>query len=158
MFSFGQSISAFFVNYFKFSGRAQRSEFWWAYLFTSLVSVLTSLFGAIDPLASSTLTVVTGAVFFVPQISLTVRRLHDSGRSGWWYAAPLPPFAVAAVFATGGGTDAAMLAAGLLGLIGFGLLVFVLVCMFLPSNPGANRFGEPSVPPLTIVQVAPSHA
>ncbi len=51
----------------------------------------------------------------VPLIAVTVRRLHDTDRSGWWYLLMLVPF---------------------VGLV-------VLVFMLLPGTPGHNRFGSP---------------
>lgn len=55
------------------------------------------------------------SVFALPSIASTNRRLHDTGRSGWWL---------------------------LLGLVPFVSLV-ALVFLVLPSTPGANRFGAP---------------
>jgi len=72
---FGQAVSAYFSNYFNFSGRASRSEFWWAILFTFLVGLVVSLIPIVNMLWSL-------GTFF-PSISLATRRLHDTNRSGW---------------------------------------------------------------------------
>jgi uncharacterized membrane protein YhaH (DUF805 family) len=72
---FGQAISAFFSNYFNFSGRASRSEFWWAVLFNFGVGIIVSLIPIINILW-------TLGTFF-PSIALTTRRLHDTNRRGW---------------------------------------------------------------------------
>ncbi|ANJ25570.1 DUF805 domain-containing protein [Agromyces aureus] len=124
--TFGQSVSRFFRNYARFSGRASRSEFWWAYLFQSIIGfVLGTLLGIVLMIAM--LAVFASAVqgntetlgafgipqvtidvvvaigvptivslvlllpLLVPSIAVTVRRLHDTNRSGWWYLLSLVP-------------------------------------------------------------------
>jgi uncharacterized membrane protein YhaH (DUF805 family) len=64
--------------YAQFTGRASRSEYWWFYLFTVLVTAAAdTLGGTVGNLAS--------LAFFLPGLALLVRRLHDVGRSGWWF-------------------------------------------------------------------------
>jgi uncharacterized membrane protein YhaH (DUF805 family) len=102
--SFGQAVSSVFRQYATFTGRARRSEFWFFYLFYLLayggvytVGLVVVLAGA-DPVTgepSGAAAVVGGilvvaAVLFalavvVPTLAVTVRRLHDTGRSGFWY-------------------------------------------------------------------------
>jgi uncharacterized membrane protein YhaH (DUF805 family) len=82
--SFNEAIATCFRKYFDFSGRARRSEYWYFYLFIFLLSIVTmildiSLFGNYGPLY----TIVTLGTI-IPLISATTRRLHDSGKSGWW--------------------------------------------------------------------------
>ena len=80
------AVSAAFKNYFDFRGRASRSEFWYFALFQLIVyfagiHVDNLLFGSTSDrfiLAAISL------VFFIPAISVLVRRLHDIGRSGWY--------------------------------------------------------------------------
>ena len=74
--SFGGAIKLFFKNYVKFTGRSTRSEFWWAYLFNGLVSLV----GYFIPV----LGLLVGLGFMLPGLSLSVRRLHDAGKS-WTY-------------------------------------------------------------------------
>ena len=88
--SFGQSINACMGKYFTFSGRATRSEFWWFYLFTTLVNVGASI--VCNIIFASTfisffliLPTIISLVFFFPSLAVSVRRLHDIGRSGWWF-------------------------------------------------------------------------
>lgn len=122
--SFGAAIASFFSKYATFGGRARRSEFWYAVLFTTLVS---AVIGLIWP---STTVVLDGMSFqqsslpsnlwqlaiFVPSIALSVRRLHDVGRKGTYYLFVLLP------------------------IVGW-ILLFI---QFLKdSQPGANAFGEP---------------
>lgn len=73
---FGKAIALFFKNYVNFSGRATRSEYWWAYLFTALVSFVASYIPAVGPLILVAL--------YIPGLSISVRRLHDIGKS-WTY-------------------------------------------------------------------------
>lgn len=72
---FVPAVKAFFSNYFNFSGRASRSEFWWAILFVFIGGTIASFVSLINA-------VWTLAIFF-PSIALAARRLHDINRSGW---------------------------------------------------------------------------
>jgi uncharacterized membrane protein YhaH (DUF805 family) len=63
--------------YAQFNGRASRSEYWWFYLFTVIVTAAADTFGG-------TLGNLASLAFFLPGLALLVRRLHDVGRSGWW--------------------------------------------------------------------------
>jgi uncharacterized membrane protein YhaH (DUF805 family) len=110
--SFGAAVSSVLTQYTGFSGRARRSEFWWYTLFTVGVYVVV---GIVDAAMNTTLLgLIVGLGLLLPSLAVTVRRLHDTGRSGWWVLIGLIPLAGAIV-----------------------LLVFE--CM--DSEPGANRFG-----------------
>jgi uncharacterized membrane protein YhaH (DUF805 family) len=64
--------------YAQFDGRASRSEYWWFYLFTLLATAVADrLSGTVGNIAS--------LVFLLPGFALIARRLHDVGRSGWWF-------------------------------------------------------------------------
>ena len=69
------AIKLFFVNYFNFSGRASRAEFWWVYLALTIIGIVPILGGIIYLIA------------FIGFISLTSRRLQDVGLSGWYQLA-----------------------------------------------------------------------
>lgn len=69
--NFGGAISACFKKYATFSGRANRAEYWWFYLFVFLVCLVPFL-GWIAAIG-----------LIIPSISAGVRRLHDIGKSGW---------------------------------------------------------------------------
>ena len=77
--SFGEAIKLFFVNYVNFEGRSTRSEYWWAELFTALLSIVSFI-----PIVGTALGGVISLGIMIPGISLTVRRLHDTGKS-WPY-------------------------------------------------------------------------
>ena len=77
-------------NYTNFSGRAQRSELWFFVLFNNLIGI--SLL-VVDVVTSGipALTTLFQLWTIVPAISVSVRRLHDTGRSGWWLLLALMP-------------------------------------------------------------------
>jgi uncharacterized membrane protein YhaH (DUF805 family) len=127
--SFAESVKTVFSKYATFSGRARRAEFWWFALFAAVVNLVLSILGAAlggatpDPVTGETsgaglavgiLALVVGLALVLPTLAVTVRRLHDTDRSGWWWFIGLVPFVGAIV-----------------------LLVFEL----LPGTPGPNRFG-----------------
>ena len=78
--SFGEAIKSVFSKYATFSGRARRSEYWYFVLFYFLVSFA---LGCIPIL--SALSVVWWLAIIIPSIAVSVRRLHDIGKSGWNY-------------------------------------------------------------------------
>ena len=72
-----EAVRVCFAKYFDFEGEASRSEFWWFFLFTGVISVTLALF-------SKTLSGLFSLAVLLPFIAVTVRRLHDTNRSGWW--------------------------------------------------------------------------
>ncbi len=98
--SFSQAVSSVLLNkYATFSGRARRSEYWWWYLFVTLVFVVAGILDNAIGLTYSDLTVgggwiatIAAIVFLVPNLAVAVRRLHDTGRTGWWLLIGLVPF------------------------------------------------------------------
>ena len=81
--SFGRAIQLFFQNYSNFRGRASRSEFWWAWVFCFLINLGVMLLKVI-PVVGTILGVVAMLLFLIPNLSIQVRRLHDTGKS-WLY-------------------------------------------------------------------------
>lgn len=92
-------------RYADFSGRSTRPEFWWFQLayFVLLIAitVLTVILLYILPafLASTVSLIFVAIVFlglvlglFLPQLSITVRRLHDTGKSGWYMLFSIVPY------------------------------------------------------------------
>jgi len=78
---FKSSVMLFFRNITNFSGRSTILEFWYGALFYLLASLgLNLIIDPIVPLLSSLLS----WVLLIPFIALSVRRLHDVGRAGWW--------------------------------------------------------------------------
>lgn len=97
---FGQSVISCFHQYTSASGRATRAEYWWFFLFTSLVYVVTLGMGLLGALVGGaswanlpiTLIVISWLVLVPPSISVLIRRLHDAGHSGWWWLLTFVPF------------------------------------------------------------------
>ena len=111
-----ERYSAIFEHYADFDGRASRSEFWWFHLAYIIVSITLLMLAELH-LVFTIAWWVFAAALFLPELAVSVRRLHDSGKSGWWYLILLIPL--------------------------LGWIVF-LVFMVLPSDDGANRYGRPS--------------
>lgn len=106
-------------KYAVFSGRARRKEYWFFVLFNIIFSIVFTVVdgvtGTLDPtLGMGLLSLLYSLAVLIPSLSVTVRRLHDTGRSGWWFFIILIP---------------------LLGAI------ILLVFMFLDSKPEENQYG-----------------
>lgn len=119
-----------YLNYAVFRGRARRAEFWyfglWFVLFALCIHVLDVVFGWGDPdLTQGPLLLGFAVMSWVPSLAVQVRRLHDTGRSGWWSLINLVP------------------------LVGPILLLILLV---QPGQAHANRFGpDPFTQPSAVV-------
>lgn len=166
------AVGSVYANMFNFSGRARRAEYWWFFLFVFLMNIALSGGFAVWMLTQApsllaqggeaalealvlqyeSLVLVASAVslalmvfaVFIPQLAVTVRRLHDTGRSGWWM---FKPFLVCLVAIAG-----VMVATVALGPAAMGLLtmasfipiacnIWYIVVMCLPGEHGENRFG-----------------
>lgn len=77
-------------NYVGFQGRARRKEYWMFVLISTIVSVVLSIVESIADI-SSLLTGLYSLVVLLPSLAVGVRRLHDTGRSGWWLLLSLIP-------------------------------------------------------------------
>jgi uncharacterized membrane protein YhaH (DUF805 family) len=99
-------------KYVDFSGRARRSEYWWFALFNFIVGIVANVIDRV--IGHTILGVVVSLALLLPGLSVGVRRLHDTGRSGWW------------------------LLIGLIPLVGG---IVLLVFFVGDSNPGDNQHG-----------------
>lgn len=154
---FGEAIKHVFSNYANFRGRASRSEFWWFYLFMTIVSGSLYVISSVGIATSADpqrwgllaqvgiiLTIVWFLATILPVSAVWFRRLHDSGKSGLWYVLTIASGVVGFVlFALSALQNQVLFAAGALlsllsGIGGIALLIFAL----LPGTPGPNRFGE----------------
>lgn len=89
----------YWKNAFDFSGRATRREYWLPTLYNVLISVALLILGFILSLSGLFFGVIFmilislfGLATFIPDLSCGIRRLHDTGRSGWWYLIGLIPW------------------------------------------------------------------
>ena len=122
--SFGEAVKRYFQRYAQFSGYASRSEYWWVALFNIIISVVASMFiiaplmtslaagieaaeqgEAAEPVAFSVgflivwgLLMIYSLATLLPNLGLTVRRLHDVGKSGAWWFIQLIPFGIGAIW------------------------------------------------------------
>ena len=102
---FTEAVKTVFSKYATFSGRATRSEYWWFYLFNFIMYWGLTIIGMVIGGASGgaegmlagggigfVLTLIYGLAIILPGLAVTVRRLHDSNRSGWnclWVILPI---------------------------------------------------------------------
>jgi uncharacterized membrane protein YhaH (DUF805 family) len=77
-------------NYAVFEGRANRAEFWWFVLANIVISIALTILARISTLFIA-LQFIYAIGVIVPGLAVAVRRLHDTGRSGWWYFIGLVP-------------------------------------------------------------------
>ena len=108
-------------KYMVFTGRSRRTEYWTFTLINLAISLILSVLGAILGSIISILGTLVGIISLVfslalllPWIAVGIRRLHDTGRSGWW------------------------LLIGLVPLVGLVLIYFLV----LDSQPGSNQYGS----------------
>lgn len=114
-------------KYAEFSGRARRTEYWYFQLFNMIVSIILVIpMFVMIPLSVRNpgivnflmLLMLPFGIFslaaFLPSLAIMVRRLHDIGRSGWWYFIAFVPF-------VGG--------------------IILLIFTLLDSEPGMNLYG-----------------
>jgi uncharacterized membrane protein YhaH (DUF805 family) len=126
------AVRSGFSNYVTFSGRARRSEYWYWVLFVVIVAFfalfldmrffpewVTASAEVAEGMASAQatggpITALVGLGLFLPGLAVTVRRLHDTDRRGWWI---------------------------LLGLIPIIGIIVLIVFYCTAGTPGPNRFG-----------------
>jgi uncharacterized membrane protein YhaH (DUF805 family) len=100
-------------KYATFDGRSSRAAYWWFYLFVVLVFIAVLIIDAVLK-TGGILYLLAVLALLLPNIAVTVRRLHDTGRSGWWFLISFVP------------------------LIGF----IVMLVFTLQRSDGPNRWGE----------------
>jgi uncharacterized membrane protein YhaH (DUF805 family) len=98
---FTDAIKTGFQKYIGFSGRAARSEYWYWVLFVILVQIVAwlidmTLFGfnttGVNPIGA-----LASLALFLPGLAVSIRRLHDIDRVGWWIFLALIPIVGAIV-------------------------------------------------------------
>jgi len=83
-------------KYAVFGGRSRRKEYWYFVLFTVLISIVLSIIDAVlgTPGAEGGAGLLSGIyslAVLIPSLAVSIRRLHDTGRSGWWILISLVP-------------------------------------------------------------------
>ncbi len=101
-------------KYAMFSGRSRRTEYWMFTLFNIIISVVLSVVDGVVG-TMGILSMVYFIAILVPSLAVSIRRLHDTDRSGWWL---------------------------LVGLIPFVGAIILLVFMVQDSQPSQNQYGE----------------
>jgi len=85
-----------FKKYAVFSGRARRKEYWMFYLFNIVVFFVLGIIEGVFQIKTQSGQSVLGGIYLlvilVPWLAVSVRRIHDTGRSGWWLLVTLIPF------------------------------------------------------------------
>ncbi len=74
-----------YKKYAEFNGRSTRSEFWYFYLYYSLIGLILWGLSTFVSDSLSVLSLIFGLGTLIPYLAITVRRLHDVGKSGWNY-------------------------------------------------------------------------
>jgi uncharacterized membrane protein YhaH (DUF805 family) len=85
-----------FENYANFNGRARRSEYWYFALMSLIITILATILDSalginFDPLPYGYLYFIYAIAVLIPGLAVSVRRLHDVGKSGWFYFIVLIP-------------------------------------------------------------------
>ena len=88
--TFGESISTCFKKYFVIQGRASKSEFWWFQLLWSASIFIMFIFEGKEQVTYFFYGIIV--IIFIPLFTVGVRRLHDTGKSGFYYFWSLVPF------------------------------------------------------------------
>jgi len=106
-------------RYAEFEGRSRRTEYWMFVLFHFIVSVVLNVVGmAIDAIIGIGATVILPSLYYLatllPALGVTIRRLHDTNRTGWWILISLVPV-------IGG--------------------IVLLIFLVLEGDPGDNQYG-----------------
>ena len=159
-----KAAKLFFTNYFDFSGRASRGEFWWAYLAFFIVStilfivdgvIVGMIFGFTDnELLSITeneflsnngfFSNIFSLVTFIGWISLTSRRLQDNGHTGWWqlaYFSIIPTIILWVFFISADGNPVLLSFSIIFTIITLALYILILVWLILPPTEDENKWG-----------------
>ena len=130
---------------FNWKDRASRSEFWWFYLFTILLNIPLSILSYLSTIGEILNLLASIAISWLIWM-VTIRRLHDTNKSGWYSVIPfatlLAMVLLALIFSDAFETEAA--AVGLVAVLIVGwiaVLIYMIVLLVQPGTVGPNRFG-----------------
>jgi uncharacterized membrane protein YhaH (DUF805 family) len=156
-------------RYAQFNGRSRRKEFWMWVLFVFLMTIALTIVDSILGLGGRTvagstesatpamtgfgygaaasgglLTNLFSLATLIPYLAVSVRRLHDTDRSGWFVLLPLLPLLIALGVMVAGAMSmnpAMMVIGGVAILAALICSILVLVWYCTPGTRGSNRFG-----------------
>ena len=143
---FTEALGAACKKVTQFKGRSRRSEFWWTYLTVFIINFICSFI----PLIGTLMSILLG----LAMIPITFRRLHDTGRSGWWWGAGIiATYGFGTIFVIDLGISSlinfppAAISAFLgkfvlfaIAYIAYHIVMIVFLCQ--DSEPFENRYGE----------------
>jgi len=101
-------------KYAVFSGRAQRAEYWYFFLFNLITGIVLGIVSGLISDTKSIIGLIYALAVLIPGLAVSIRRLHDVGKSGW------------------------MILINLIPLVG---TIWYIVLMATDSNPGDNEYG-----------------
>ena len=151
-------------KYAEFSGRARRKEYWMFYLVNSIISFLLGLAsGFISPFKMLTNIYIIATV--IPSLAVSVRRLHDTGRSTWWVLTawlPAGMWFILAIYMVILGQSIS----SFMGLTWIFIIIALIISLVAPiiffkfmiedSTPGENQYGpNPKEEPTEITPQIP---
>ncbi len=87
---FMEAVKSVFSRYVDFQGRSPRSEYWWFSLFVILFVLVMMLATMVIPFLAILLLIFYLGII-LPMLAVTIRRLHDLDKSGWWIFIQLVP-------------------------------------------------------------------
>jgi len=131
-------------KYAVFSGRARRAEYWYFFLFNILIAILINLIsGAI--FKNNIIGGLYSLAVFIPGLAVGVRRLHDTGKSGWYLLLAYVPFAlmipIFLLTLVGSFNPSILSIAGIVMLAALGFCIWFLVLMVRKGDVGPNKYG-----------------
>lgn len=138
-----------FENYANFNGRARRSEYWYFILFNAIFSLVLTLidnllglqFGTAD---SGVLNTIYSLAVFIPSLAVSVRRLHDIGKSGWLLLIAYGAIILLAVFLILGTFMYSFDSSALImifALLIIGVAIWLLIMFCTEGDDFTNKYG-----------------
>lgn len=100
-------------NYVGFTGRAARPEFWWFVLTNFIITIVLDIIDV--AIKSEILGIIYGLAVLLPGLAVSIRRLHDTDKSGWWVLIGIIPIV--------------------------GAIVLIVFCA-QAGTPGPNKYGQ----------------
>ena len=134
-----------FENYANFSGRARRSEYWYFVLMNMIISTVTMVIDKVLDVKFG-VNLLYGIAVFIPTLSVSVRRLHDIGKSGW-----ILLISYIAIIICGIGLILGILKLGSSSfniwfaipiIVMFAICIWMLVLFVTEGNDGKNKYGS----------------